>query len=108
MYQENLDNFLVLAEELKLKGISGVQQINTGDNVKVIDDRESETSSPGKNETDELIIEEDAISIGDVHGYENTVSNDPLIPKITTSKANTMKRFLCVLSVTKALVTEAT
>ena len=93
VFKDNLDNFLVLAEELKLMGLSGVQKINTGDNVKVIDDRESETSSPGKNETDELIIEEDAISIGDVHGYENTVSNDPLIPKITTSKANTMKRF---------------
>ena len=81
VFQDNLDNFLVLAEELKLKGLSGVQKVNKGDNLKVIDGREGETGSPGKYETDELTIEEDSINIDDVPGDENTVSVDPILPK---------------------------
>ena len=55
--------------------------MNTGENLKVMNDRESETGSSGKDETDELIIEEDSINIDDVHRDENTVSVDHLIPK---------------------------
>ena len=81
VFQDNLDNFLVLAEELKLKGLSGVQKVNTGDNLKVINDGEGDTGSSGKDETDELIIEEDSINIDDAHRDDNTVSVHHLIPK---------------------------
>ena len=54
IYQEDLDGFLALAEELKLKGLTGVQNMKTDESVESNNPPEAEVSWPLKKNKAEI------------------------------------------------------